>query len=103
VQPAPTGVHESDSSTGVKWSRHVTVHIPGRAFASSVAVGAFVKDHVLRHPLAAQLQVQTAATGGNTAPTSIIDDAVYTKCASNECSVQKISAAATAMSACFVP
>ena len=81
AQITDADVLESDSSTDAKWSRHLTVRMPGRAFASSVAVGVFVKDHVLRHPLAAQLQVAAETTGGHSVQTSMVDDAVYTKCA----------------------
>ena len=80
VQIADDDILESDSSTEVKWSRHITVRVPGRAFASSVAVGVFVKEHLLRHPLAEEVMVTAAAAGG-AVRTSIVDDAVYTKCA----------------------
>lgn len=73
-------VVELDSSTVAKWSRHVIVTLPGRAFASTADVGAFVRGHVLRHPLAAGLLLPSQHLPGG-APASIVDIAVYSRCA----------------------
>lgn len=83
IHIADSDVLESDSSTETKWSRHLTVRLPGHAFASSVAVGVFVKDHVLRHTLAEQLLVAAPTMGADSVQTSTVDDAVYTKCAAS--------------------
>ena len=81
-QIADCDVLEADSTTDAKWSRHLVVHIPDRAFASAVAAGHFVKQHVLQHPDAQQLDVATASTAGGREQQccSFVDDSVYTKC-----------------------
>lgn len=37
-------VWELDSSSEAKWSRHMVVRVPGAAFASNAAMGAFVRE-----------------------------------------------------------
>ena len=70
-------VHESDSSRDHKWSRHLTIRIPGHAFRSNADVGALVKGVVLQHRAAQALLVNVA---GQPAKCSLVDTSVYSKC-----------------------
>ncbi|EIE21146.1 hypothetical protein COCSUDRAFT_43486 [Coccomyxa subellipsoidea C-169] len=73
-------VWELDSSSPAKWSRHIIVVVPGRAFPSNLALGAFVTQ-ILSLPQAAQLRVEKTdgRCTGERHFTSIVDTAVYTK------------------------
>jgi hypothetical protein len=73
-------VFESDSSTEAKWSRHLLVRIPGHAFQNNEHAGRFVRQHILQHADAQQLVVK-ALSGGEEITRSVVDEAVYTKCA----------------------
>lgn len=44
LQLEDSWVWELDSSGPSKWSRHIIVVVPGRAFPSNLAVGAFVNQ-----------------------------------------------------------
>ena len=70
---------EAESSTATKWSRHLTVHVPKRAFVDNASVGMFVKRHVLLHPKAAGLRVDRDAGD----PVCIVDHTVYSRCESD--------------------
>ena len=49
IKVLPECVLELDSTTPLKWSRHLVVHLPGAAFASNAHAGRFVKQ-ILQHP-----------------------------------------------------
>ncbi|BDA45013.1 probable DNA-directed primase/polymerase protein at C-terminar half [Coccomyxa sp. Obi] len=73
-------VWELDSSCPDKWSRHIIVVVPGRAFPNNLALGAFV-NQILSLPQAAQLRVEKTdgRRPGERHFTSLVDVAVYTK------------------------
>ncbi|CAL8469241.1 g8782 [Coccomyxa elongata] len=73
-------VWELDSSSPDKWSRHIIVVVPGRAFPNNLALGAFV-NQLLSLPQAAQLRVEKTdgRRPGERHFTSLVDTAVYTK------------------------
>jgi len=74
-----TCVTELDSSSVVKWSRHVVLRAPGAALAS-VAEAKALAASLLAHPNAAQLLVWKGHGQGERCQVSFVDSAVYTKC-----------------------
>ncbi|KAK9846112.1 hypothetical protein WJX84_012061, partial [Apatococcus fuscideae] len=71
---------ELDSSTAVKFSRHVILQIPGHAFASCYMISRFVTA-ILASPEAQSLMLIKEAAAGSAARSfaSLVDTAVYTK------------------------
>ena len=75
-------VVELDSSSAVKWSRHVIVRLPGAALATFQEAKTFVLQAVLSHPDAVRLLVHKLSARDGLTQISFVDSSVYTKCAS---------------------
>jgi hypothetical protein len=88
---------EIDSSrAGKKWSRHLTIKIPGHAFASYADVKRLVKNHVLHHEWASVLTLSSDPSK------SVVDEGVYTPCATSQMMMMS-NDCCMAIVTCFFP